>query len=283
MTLADVRIGGSRIVLAPHNCFACGSLNTHGIQLELHAGDGRCWTELELDRRFEGWEGIAHGGIVSTILDEVMAWALVDNDSWGVTARMSVEFKRPVPIGRPIRAEGRVVEVRRRIVRRRGRRSSTPPTATVLATAEGTFVAAPDAQKQALKERYGFRLEPELTATPDAVDRRPGSDHVTHDRGSRPMTAATAAAPASVATARARAFVAARKADGDGPRTRGGRARPRPGRARRHPQRRAARPRGPRVPRGHAAWSRRASVPSSASASRCSARSAAASGPRSAA
>ena len=170
MTLEDVRIGGSRIVLEPHNCFACGSLNTHGIQLELHAGDGRCWTELELDRRFEGWEGIAHGGIVTTILDEVMAWALVDNDAWGVTARMQVEFKRPVPIGRRIRGEGRVVEVRRRIIRAQGVLLDARD-GTVLATAEGTFMAAPEDSKQALKDRYGFRLEPELTATPDTVER----------------------------------------------------------------------------------------------------------------
>jgi uncharacterized protein (TIGR00369 family) len=169
MTLEDVRIGGSRIVLDPHNCFACGSLNTHGIQLELHAGDGRCWTELELDRRFEGWEGIAHGGIVTTILDEVMAWALVDNDAWGLTARMQVEFKRPVPIGRRIRGEGRVVEVRRRIIRAEGVLLDARD-GTVLATAEGTFMAAPDDRKQALKERYGFRLEPEPAATRDAVD-----------------------------------------------------------------------------------------------------------------
>jgi uncharacterized protein (TIGR00369 family) len=170
VTLEDVRIGGSRIVLEPHNCFACGSLNTHGIQLELHAGNGRCWTELELDRRFEGWEGIAHGGIVSTILDEVMAWALVDNDSWGVTARMQVEFKRPVPIGRRIRGEGRVLELRRRVVRAAGTLVDAVD-GTVLATAEGTFVAAPSDRKQALKERYGFRLEPDPTTTPDSVDR----------------------------------------------------------------------------------------------------------------
>ena len=121
LTLPDIRVGGSRITFAPHNCFACGTLNAHGLQLELHAGDGVCWTELTLDRRFEGWEGIAHGGIVCTLLDEVMAWALVDHDLWGVTAKMSVEFKRTVPIGRPIRAEGRVAGVRRN-GRRRGRR-----------------------------------------------------------------------------------------------------------------------------------------------------------------
>ena len=115
LTLPDVRVGGNRIVLAPHNCFACGTLNTHGLQVELHAGGDRCWTEITLDRRFEGWDGIAHGGIVCTLLDEVMAWALVEHDHWGVTARMSVEFKRPVPVGRPVRAEGRVVGVRSRL------------------------------------------------------------------------------------------------------------------------------------------------------------------------
>ena len=113
----DVRIGGRRIEIAPHNCFACGTLNVHGLHLELHAGDDRCWVELSLPERFQGWDDIAHGGIVCTILDEVMAWALVESDSWGVTARMQVEFKRPVPIGRRIRGEGRVVEAKRRVVR----------------------------------------------------------------------------------------------------------------------------------------------------------------------
>ena len=51
VTLDDVRIGGSRIVIEPHNCFACGSLNVHGLHLELHAGGDRCWTELVLDRK----------------------------------------------------------------------------------------------------------------------------------------------------------------------------------------------------------------------------------------
>ena len=159
---------------APHNCFACGSLTRNGLGLLHHVEPGRSWTELTLDRRFEGWEGIAHGGIVSTILDEVMAWALVDNDSWGVTARMQVEFKRPVPIGRRIRGEGRVVDVRRRIVRAAGVLLDATD-GTVLATADGTFVAAPEDRKQALKERYGFRMEPYAPAMPESVDHGGGA------------------------------------------------------------------------------------------------------------
>jgi len=170
--LSDVRIGGRRVLLTPHNCFACGSLNVHGLHLDLHAGDDRCWTELTLGERFEGWEGIAHGGIACTILDEVMAWALVDHDLWGVTARMSVEFRKPVRIGRPIRAEGRVVAVRRRLVSAEGVILDQDD-GTLLARSEATFVGAPDARKAELKARYRYRLEPEGPAdaeSPDMVD-----------------------------------------------------------------------------------------------------------------
>jgi len=163
----DVRIGGQRIVLAPHSCFACGTLNTHGLQLELHASDDRCWVETTLAERFQGWDGIAHGGIICTILDEVMAWALVDHDLWGVTARMQVDFKHPVPIGRPIRAEGRVVEVRRRLVEAEGILLD-PESGAILARSQATFVGASEEKKQELKARYGFALE--NTATPEMVD-----------------------------------------------------------------------------------------------------------------
>jgi uncharacterized protein (TIGR00369 family) len=171
LALDDVRLGGRRIVLTPHNCFACGTLNVHGMHLDLHAGSDRCWTELSLAPRFEGWEGIAHGGILCTILDEVMAWALVDHDVWGVTARMSIEFRRPVPIERPIRAEGRVVAVRRRLVTAEGVILDAAD-GTLLTRAEATYVGAPEARKEELKLRYRFRLEPDEAgpATPAGSD-----------------------------------------------------------------------------------------------------------------
>jgi uncharacterized protein (TIGR00369 family) len=167
----DVRIGGRRIEVAPHNCFACGTLNAHGLQLELHAAGDRCWVELTLPERFEGWEGIAHGGIVATLLDEVMAWALIDHDQWGVTARMSIDFKRPVPVGRPIRAEGWVVSARRRLVEAEGVVLDALD-GTELAHGTATYVGAPEARKDELKARYAFRVVDE-TATPEPVD--PGS------------------------------------------------------------------------------------------------------------
>jgi acyl-coenzyme A thioesterase PaaI-like protein len=166
--------------VGPHHCFACGTLNENGLQLQLHLEPRRSWVELALDRRFEGWDGIVHGGILATILDEVMAWALVAEDHWGVTARMQVEFKAPVGIGQPIRADGWITRARRRIVDTEARLIDLD-SGDVLATATGVYLAADAARKQELQTRYDFRpvnvdgsaarTGSPASATPDHVDR----------------------------------------------------------------------------------------------------------------
>jgi acyl-coenzyme A thioesterase PaaI-like protein len=122
--------------------------------------------EIALPERFEGWQGIAHGGIVATILDEVMAWALVHHDVWGVTARMSIEFRRPIRVGQGIRAEGRLTSRKRRVFETAALIVDRA-TGQELATATGVYVSAPEERKQELKERYGFRVV-------EAVEMAPG-------------------------------------------------------------------------------------------------------------
>lgn len=153
----------------PHNCFACGELNDAGLHLKLHLHHDRCWAETTMTARYEGWEGIVHGGIISTILDEIMGWSLVARDSWGVTARMSVHFKRPVRVGMTVRAEGWVAEARGRI-QKTASRLVDAATGEELATAEATYVAAPEARKRELKERYGVVNDPAAAPGPVAPE-----------------------------------------------------------------------------------------------------------------
>jgi acyl-coenzyme A thioesterase PaaI-like protein len=157
-----------RFELRPHNCFACGSLNAHGLHLVLHVEHDRSATELTLDKSFEGWDGIAHGGIICTILDEVMAWSLVGSDNWGVTARMTVTFKRPVAIGRRLRAEGSITRERRRLIETVSQLTDAE-TGEILATAEGVYVAADGDRKRELRELYGFRLIGQVEPVPDGA------------------------------------------------------------------------------------------------------------------
>jgi acyl-coenzyme A thioesterase PaaI-like protein len=154
-----------RFEFAPHNCFACGTLNAGGLGLDLHVEPGRSWVDLSLDSRFEGWEGVIHGGILCTILDEVMAWALVGEDNWGVTARMAVDFRRPVTVGTPIHAEGWITRSRRRLADTAGQIVDAT-TGAQLATATAVYLAANDDRKRDLRERYGYRPTP---ARPEAA------------------------------------------------------------------------------------------------------------------
>ena len=172
--------GGMTIEVAPHHCFACGSLNEHGIHLDLHVDGDRCWTELALPDRFQGWDGIAHGGIICTVLDEVMAWSLAATDNWGLTARIKVEFKRPVHLGVAIRGEGWITSVRRRLIETAARLTDLA-NGQVLATATATYVAADAARKAELQARYGFRLKP---ADRGAADR--AADDAADDAGRSP-------------------------------------------------------------------------------------------------
>jgi acyl-coenzyme A thioesterase PaaI-like protein len=150
--------GGETIIeVAPHNCFACGTLNEHGLHLDLHVDGDRCWSEVRLRDDFQGWDGIAHGGIVCTILDEVMAWSLASSDNWGVTVRLNVEFRKPVPLGTTIRAEGWITDNRRRVIETAAR-ILDGSTGALLAGASATYVAASADRKKELQARYGLRF-----------------------------------------------------------------------------------------------------------------------------
>jgi len=94
-----------------------------------------------------------------------MAWALVGEDNWGVTARMAVDFRRPVTVGTPIHAEGWITRSRRRLADTAGQIVDAT-TGAQLATATGVYLAANDDRKRDLRERYGYRPTP---ARPEAA------------------------------------------------------------------------------------------------------------------
>ena len=85
-----------------------------------------------------------------------MAWSLVGGDNWGVTARIAVDFRRPIPISTPIRAEGWTTRSRRRVVDTAARIVDAA-SGSELATATGVYVAADAARKAELEARYGYR------------------------------------------------------------------------------------------------------------------------------
>ena len=81
-------------------CFACGKENPIGLRLDFVVQDDKYVARKVLDREYQGYDGIAHGGILTTMLDEAMAGYL--NKELGekaVTARLDIRYRKPVPIG----------------------------------------------------------------------------------------------------------------------------------------------------------------------------------------
>ena len=94
---------------------------------------------LTLAPQYQGWRGIAHGGIVMALLDEAMAHAAGFAGHRGVTATVNVRFRKPVPLEQPIEVRGRVTWQRRNVL---GVEASVLDAAgNVLAHAEGSFVS----------------------------------------------------------------------------------------------------------------------------------------------
>ena len=163
MAESSSRIGTSREVVAPdgrryafadHNCFACGGANPIGMRLHIELGDGLARTTWVVGDDYVGWSDKAHGGIIATLLDEVMAWAPSSFDSWAVTAEMSVRYRSPATPGEELRAEGRVIERRRRIYEVRGEVRGGD--GRLVAEGSGRYLGASPSDKAALKDRYGL-------------------------------------------------------------------------------------------------------------------------------
>ena len=73
-------------------------------------GDAVC-SDVVLNRHHVGWQSMAHGGIISTLLDEVMAWAVIYlTRSFSVTRRMTVRYRAPVPVDVPLTVRGSIAE-----------------------------------------------------------------------------------------------------------------------------------------------------------------------------
>ena len=138
-----------------HYCFGCGRLNPNGLHLHFYPldDDSGVWAPFTPAREQEGYMGMVHGGIISTALDEAMAWALYRLDIWAVTGRMSLAFKRPVEVGVEARAIGRLIANRGRLLDVRGELVRVSD-GVVLAEAEAVFARVPASQASAWRDRY---------------------------------------------------------------------------------------------------------------------------------
>jgi acyl-coenzyme A thioesterase PaaI-like protein len=102
------------------------------------------------DHEWEGFPGIIHGGIVSTVLDEAMSKAVSASRVEALTAEIRVRFRRRIQPGREFAIRGWIVDSSKRRIRTEAVVSGAG--GEEFAHAWGTFLAVTSAERTAETE-----------------------------------------------------------------------------------------------------------------------------------
>ena len=81
-----------------NRCFVCGKNNDRGLQFEFRFNKetNEAESNILFAGYYQGWKGIVHGGLLSTVLDEIQIKAASFNNYRCVTAELTIKYKRPV-------------------------------------------------------------------------------------------------------------------------------------------------------------------------------------------
>lgn len=122
-----------------NRCFVCGPDNPLGMQIRFRVEGDKCVADYAPPEHFCGFDGVLHGGIIYSLLDDAMAnWLYLQGES-AYTARCEVRYREPAAIGVQYRLEAEQVSRRGRFADMRGR-VLHPTDNQVIAEADARFM-----------------------------------------------------------------------------------------------------------------------------------------------
>ena len=121
-------------------CFVCGLDNPEGLRLQFRSLDGgkKVETTFIPGPKYQGWKNVVHGGIILTLLDEVMAKAAQYSGFHVLTGAIEARFKTPAIILEPLRLEAEIESVKKKVVYAKA--TAYKEDGTIVAQAKGKLV-----------------------------------------------------------------------------------------------------------------------------------------------
>ena len=136
-------------------CFVCGIENPIGLRLAFYTDDeGRCISRFRPKPEHQGYPGHLHGGIITTLLDEVMGRVLVHQNVWALTGRLEIKFAKAVPLDQELTVVGELMRDRSRAYKARG--EIRLPDGAVLVEGSGVYIRIPDEVIEEAKSALDF-------------------------------------------------------------------------------------------------------------------------------
>jgi acyl-coenzyme A thioesterase PaaI-like protein len=141
----------------PHTpgCLVCGTQNSLGLKLSLQVDPDTGIIHVNFSPRIEhiGFEGIVHGGMIATVIDEAMVWAATwAGKRFCVCGELSVRFRRPAVVGEDLHLEARVEFARPKLIQTAA--TIRTPDRQIVAAGEGKYVPMPQEQSQRVMQSF---------------------------------------------------------------------------------------------------------------------------------
>ncbi len=156
-------------------CFVCGLDNPIGLRLAFYEDDqGRVLARFTPQAQHQGYPGMVHGGIVTALLDEVLARVAIGTGRWVVTVRLNLRYRRPIPLNDPLTIVGQGMGWRRNLFQARG--EIVLADGRVGAEAEGAFAGVRPEQAEGMADALGFWQVVPDAETPDFAAWQLGRD-----------------------------------------------------------------------------------------------------------
>ena len=125
-----------------NRCFVCGPGNSWGLRVSFRLDGDVCRAEFTPNDECIGYEGVTHGGILFSLLDDVMAnWVFLRGERC-TTAKAEIRYRQPLPVGVRIDLEGRLLKRRGHIAMLEGK-ALRHDDGTLVAEAAGSFLVEP--------------------------------------------------------------------------------------------------------------------------------------------
>ncbi|MEO0367148.1 MAG: PaaI family thioesterase [Pseudomonadota bacterium] len=134
-------------------CFVCGRNNDAGLKMVFYDnGVDTVTSTITVKEQYQGYPNIVHGGVLASILDEVVGRVAMieDHHNFMMTVNMKVQYRLPVPVNTKIKAEGKLLRLKGRIGKAEGK--LTLPDGQIACQAELVLANMP--ATIATEERY---------------------------------------------------------------------------------------------------------------------------------
>lgn len=159
--MTDVLINHPNKQANSDDCFVCGRQNPRGLYMTFFDnGKDEVVSSYTVAKDYQGYPGVVHGGIITAMLDEVVARVsfIGDPHKFMMSVKLEVKFRQPVPTDTPLVIKGHLIKLKGRLGQAVG--EVILPDGTIAAESSMTLADMPkDLASESRLERLGWRVD----------------------------------------------------------------------------------------------------------------------------